>query len=71
MESVETNDMFVALVNDEEQYSVWNARLRIPEGWRQVGPEQTHDDCVTFIEGLWVDMRPKSLRDATPPSAAI
>ena len=70
MEFGETDAMFIALVNDEEQYSVWNARLRIPDGWKQVGPAQTHEACVTFIESLWTDMRPKSLRDAEPPSPA-
>ncbi|MFD6530843.1 MbtH family protein [Streptomyces sp. NPDC060184] len=56
---------FVALVNDEGQYSLWPARIEIPGGWRAVGPEGSRQECLDAIEAAWTDMRPASLVRAT------
>ncbi len=53
---------FLVLVNDEEQYSLWQKRIRVPDGWRTVGPEGSKQECLAFIEATWTDMRPRSLR---------
>jgi MbtH protein len=55
---------FQVLLNAEEQYSLWPAKLAVPPGWRQTGPMGTRDDCLAFINATWTDLRPKSLRDA-------
>ncbi|MGJ4996801.1 MbtH family protein [Bradyrhizobium sp. HKCCYLR20261] len=65
--------IFVVLVNDEEQYSLWPQFKDIPAGWRQTGPVGNKADCLAFIESAWTDMRPLSLRrqrDAAGSSAA-
>ena len=51
------------LVNDEEQYSLWPAHLDIPAGWRAEGPTGTRDECSTYVDEVWTDMRPRSLRE--------
>ena len=51
-----------AVVNDEEQYSIWPARRELPLGWRDAGKSGTKAECLAWIEEVWTDMRPLSLR---------
>ncbi len=50
------------VVNDEEQYSIWPADRDNPPGWRDAGKHGTKDECLAWIEQVWTDMRPASLR---------
>jgi MbtH protein len=50
------------VVNDEEQYSVWPVERDLPAGWRQEGFTGTEDECLAYIDEVWTDMRPASLR---------
>ncbi len=61
---MEKNDLtFEVLVNDEGQYSIWlEGRMR-PEGWKDVGVSGCKDNCLAYIDEVWTDMRPKSLRE--------
>jgi MbtH protein len=52
------------VVNDEEQYSIWFADRATPPGWREAGKEGTKEECLAYIEEVWTDMRPLSLRKA-------
>jgi MbtH protein len=54
----------VVVVNHEEQYSIWPAGRELPHGWTAVGQPASKDDCLHRISELWVDMRPKSLRES-------
>ena len=55
------NSVYSALVNAEEQYSLWPVHIDVPPGWQvRFGPE-TRSACLAYIESNWVDMRPKSL----------
>ena len=65
----ESIDYFV-VINDEEQYSIWPAHRDVPNGWRAVGPARSREDCLTYIEQTWTDMRPKSVREAMARQAA-
>ncbi|MEV2240979.1 MbtH family protein [Micromonospora sp. NPDC049891] len=59
---------FLALRNDEEQYSLWPSGLAVPDGWQVAyGPAQRRE-VIDHIDRSWTDMRPKSLRDAGPVS---
>ncbi|MEU6073487.1 MbtH family protein [Micromonospora sp. NPDC047074] len=61
----EQNDVaFRVVVNDEEQYSIWQADREVPAGWRDAGRTGTRQECLDHIERTWTDMRPLSLRDA-------
>jgi MbtH protein len=59
----ETIDYYV-VVNDEEQYSIWPAERELPKGWRAVGDARSREECLSHIEEVWTDMRPKSVREA-------
>ncbi|WP_034092343.1 MbtH family protein [Streptacidiphilus albus] len=52
---------YVALVNDEGQYSLWPAAIAVPAGWTVAVEESTRAECLAFIEEAWTDMRPLSL----------
>jgi MbtH protein len=51
------------VVNDEEQYSIWPADRELPLGWREAGKSGKKPEVLAWIEEVWTDMRPKSLRD--------
>ena len=55
-------DLFIALMNEEEQYSIWPAKKEIPEGWRSVGFKGSKPEVSAYIDEHWTDMRPASLR---------
>jgi MbtH protein len=63
MEDNDDNRVYQVVINDEEQYSVWLADREIPAGWRPVGPSGPRSDCLDYIDQVWTDMRPKSLRE--------
>lgn len=63
-ESENFDTEYFVVINDEEQYSIWQSFLSIPAGWRALGPAQPKADCLKYIEDHWTDMRPRSLRDA-------
>lgn len=64
MATEETTDdtVYNAVVNHEEQYSIWPADRELPLGWRDAGKQGTKQECLDFIESVWTDMRPLSLR---------
>lgn len=53
---------FQVVTNHEEQYSIWPEHKEIPEGWMAVGSPGTKEECLDYIERVWTDMRPRSLR---------
>jgi len=53
---------YKVVVNDEEQYSIWFADREPPPGWRGADKEGSKEECLAYIEEIWTDMRPKSLR---------
>lgn len=56
-------DLVFVVVNDEEQYSIWEADRPVPAGWRAVGDAAAKDAALAWIEANWTDMRPRSLRE--------
>ncbi len=55
-------DSYVAVVNDEGQYSVWWEDRPLPAGWRAAGHRGTREECLAWIGEVWTDLRPLSLR---------
>ena len=53
---------YIVLVNEEEQYSLWPAAKVLPAGWRLAGKEGSEQECMAFVDEVWTDMRPLSLR---------
>jgi len=56
--------IFQVVVNHEEQYSIWPDYKEIPKGWRKAGKSGYKKECLNYIEEVWTDMRPLSLRKA-------
>jgi MbtH protein len=59
----EDKTVYMVVVNHEEQYSIWPDYREIPKGWRNAGKSGTKDECLTYINEVWTDMRPLSLRN--------
>jgi MbtH protein len=53
---------YEVVMNHEEQYSIWLTGRAIPAGWTAVGKSGLKADCLAYIEEVWTDMRPLSLR---------
>jgi MbtH protein len=62
MEQQEDTTIYQVIMNDEEQYSIWPAHRELPLGWNQVGKVGTKAECLAYIQEIWTDMRPLSLR---------
>lgn len=58
----DSNQLYKVVINDEEQYSIWFADRLPPPGWREVGEARTKAACLAYIDEVWTDMRPASLR---------
>lgn len=63
-ETLSESSAYVVVVNGEEQYSIWLAGRDIPDGWKSVGMTGSKDECLAYIDTVWTDMRPLSLRQA-------
>jgi MbtH protein len=61
-EEFEETRQYKAVVNHEEQYSIWPADRDLPLGWNYAGKMGTKLECLDFIKEAWTDMRPLSLR---------
>lgn len=57
-------EQFVVVMNHEEQYSIWPVGRELPQGWSDAGFRGSKADCLLYIEDVWTDMRPASLRRA-------
>jgi MbtH protein len=53
---------FEVVMNHEEQYSIWPTHREVPAGWRTVGKSGKKKECLAYIEEVWTDMQPLSLR---------
>ncbi len=55
---------YLVVRNDEEQYSIWPSGRVLPAGWSPAGFSGTKDACLSYVDSTWVDMRPRSVREA-------
>lgn len=68
-EDQEDVTIYKVVLNHEEQYSIWPADRENAPGWRDAGRQGSKTECLAYIENVWTDMRPLSLRrrmDQTP-----
>jgi len=69
MESTEMSVVqYQILVNVEDQYCLWPADLRLPDGWQSVGPKGDKRKCLDYIAEVWLDQRPRTLRETSQAS---
>ncbi|MBB82914.1 MAG: antibiotic synthesis protein MbtH [Deltaproteobacteria bacterium] len=66
MSETNTTDsaIFSVVVSEEGRYSIWPEYKEIPWGWRADGKRGSKAECLDYIETVWTDMRPLSLRRA-------
>jgi MbtH protein len=69
-EEREDTTVYEAVMNHEEQYSIWPADRELPLGWSKAGKSGLKPEVLAWIEEVWTDMRPKSLRDKMDADAA-
>jgi MbtH protein len=62
MAGLETGELFHVVMNDEEQYSIWQSTSSAPPGWAVVSEPLSKDAALDHIERVWTDMRPRSAR---------
>lgn len=58
----EDTTTYEVVVNHEEQYSIWPVGREVPLGWKTVGKSGSKKEVLDYIEEVWTDMRPLSLR---------
>jgi len=66
----EDTTIYKAVVNHEEQYSIWPAHRENALGWNDAGKTGLKAECLAFIKEVWTDMRPLSLRKKMAENAA-
>ena len=63
--------IYNVVMNHEEQYSIWFHEKPLPDGWRNEGKSGTKQECLDYIDSVWKDLRPLSLRQKQPLSTAV
>ncbi|HYW09251.1 MAG TPA: MbtH family protein [Longimicrobium sp.] len=66
----EDTTTYTAVMNHEEQYSIWPVDRELPLGWTAVGTPGPRAECLAYIEEAWTDMRPLSLRRSMEAAGA-
>ncbi|SRR5579875_1585205 len=54
--------VYKVVVNHEEQYSIWPAERENAPGWKDAGKSGSKAECLAYIQEVWTDMWPLSLR---------
>lgn len=62
-----SDHQYKVVINHEEQYSIWRAGEKAPSGWKDTRFAGTLDQCHDYIEEVWTDMRPLSIRKMNLP----
>jgi MbtH protein len=52
------------VINDDGHYSLWPHDRPNAPGWKDAGKQGSRADCLAWIETMWTDMRPVSLRSS-------
>jgi len=71
MDEIEDKTIYKAVVNHEEQYSIWPSYKPNPLGWNDAGKTGTKAEVLAFIKEIWTDMRPLSLRKKMEKDASL
>lgn len=53
--------VYLVLINDEGQYSLWPSFADVPTGWTVALAETDRQSALDYVNTHWTDMRPKSL----------
>jgi len=58
----EDTTIYKVVVNHEEQYSIWLADKDNALGWKDAGKTGLKQECLEYIQEVWIEMKPLSLR---------
>lgn len=58
------NGLYLVLVNEEGQHSLWPSSIDVPAGWSIVAPATDRRAALDYVNLYWTDMRPSSLAEA-------
>lgn len=61
-DDVEDLTRYKVVINHEEMYSIWPEDRENALGWNDAGFSGHRKECLDYIEKVWTDMRPLSLR---------
>jgi MbtH protein len=59
------DERYLALVNSAGQWSLWPARIPVPNGWSTAFGPAERTSCLDRIESSWTDPRPVPADTAT------
>ncbi|NNF35087.1 MAG: MbtH family NRPS accessory protein [Saprospiraceae bacterium] len=62
------SNKYKVVINHEEQYSIWPANKKNSKGWQETKILGTQAQCLDYIEEVWTDMRPLSIRNMDLPN---
>jgi MbtH protein len=62
-EEEDTTTYRVLLSEESKAYSILPDKQRSPAGWKDVGFQGRKEECLKYIQKVWADMRPLSLRE--------
>lgn len=54
-------ELWIVVVNDRGQHSVWPADRPTPPGWQDIGHEGQRQQCLDHIESIWTDIAQRPL----------
>jgi MbtH protein len=69
-DEAEDTTIYKVVINHEEQYSLWPVDRENPADWRDAGKTGRKPECLAYIEQVWTDMRPLSLRKQMDQAAS-
>lgn len=54
---------YFVVQNKEGQFSIWPSEKELPLGWNKEEVNGSKEECLNYIEKIWTDMRPLSIRE--------
>jgi MbtH protein len=67
----EDTTTYRVVINAEEQYSIWPVGRENALGWADAGKSGDKAECLAYINEVWTDMRPLSLRKKMEAGSAL
>ncbi len=61
-EESEGAGIYLVVINEQGQYSIWPVGRALPPGWKAEGKSGPKAECLAYIEEVWTDMRPLNVR---------
>ena len=68
---MDSKNLYDVVVNEQEQYSLWNNDRPMPGGWGSIGVTGSQAFCLDWIQTNWLDQRPKFLRENVVPRKTL